>query len=82
MTPYYDEDGITIYHGDCFDILHDLSGIGAVVTDPPIDPSSLGTIGTSGPSSPGQRCGSMLRGKRPTLARSSARSSTGGNSRS
>lgn len=35
MKPYYDEDGITIYHGDCFDILHDLSGIGAVVTDPP-----------------------------------------------
>lgn len=35
MTPYYDEDGITIYHGDCFDILHDLSGVGAVVTDPP-----------------------------------------------
>ena len=35
MTPYYDEAGITIYHGDCFDVLHDLSGIGAVVTDPP-----------------------------------------------
>jgi site-specific DNA-methyltransferase (adenine-specific) len=35
MTPYYEQDGITIYHGDCFDVLHDLSGIGAVVTDPP-----------------------------------------------
>ena len=35
VAPYYDHDGITIYHGDCFDILHDLSGIGAVVTDPP-----------------------------------------------
>lgn len=35
LTPYYDEDGITIYHGDSFDLLHDLSGIGAVVTDPP-----------------------------------------------
>lgn len=35
MKPYYERDGITIYHGDCFDILHDLSGIGAVVTDPP-----------------------------------------------
>lgn len=33
--PYYSDDRITIYHGDCFDILHDLSGIGAVVTDPP-----------------------------------------------
>lgn len=35
MTPYYDEGGITIYHGDCFDVLHNLSGVGAVVTDPP-----------------------------------------------
>lgn len=35
MNLYYDEDGITIYHADCFDILHDLSDIGAVVTDPP-----------------------------------------------
>lgn len=37
MKPYYDEDGITIYHGDCFDLLHDLprSSVGAVVTDPP-----------------------------------------------
>lgn len=35
MTPYYEDGSVTIYHGDCFDILHDLSGIGAVVTDPP-----------------------------------------------
>jgi len=37
VTPYYEDtdSGITIYHGDCFDLLHDLSGIGAVVTDPP-----------------------------------------------
>jgi site-specific DNA-methyltransferase (adenine-specific) len=35
MKPYYEQDGITIYHGDCFDLLHDLSGVGAVITDPP-----------------------------------------------
>jgi site-specific DNA-methyltransferase (adenine-specific) len=35
MTPYYSDDAVTIYHGDAFDLLHDLSGIGAVVTDPP-----------------------------------------------
>lgn len=35
MTPYYQDDYVTIYHGDCFDILHDLDGVGAVVTDPP-----------------------------------------------
>lgn len=35
MKPYYSEGGITIYHGDCFGVLHDLGGVGAVVTDPP-----------------------------------------------
>lgn len=35
MKPYFQDDTVTIYHGDCFDILHDLSGIGAVITDPP-----------------------------------------------
>lgn len=35
MTPYYADDWVTIYHGDCFDVLPELSGIGAVVTDPP-----------------------------------------------
>lgn len=35
MKPYYDYNGITIYHGDALDILPDLEGVGAVVTDPP-----------------------------------------------
>lgn len=35
MTPYYSDDHVTIWHGDAFDILPTLSGIGAVVTDPP-----------------------------------------------
>ena len=34
MKPYYDEDGITIYHGDCREVLPSLSAE-AVVTDPP-----------------------------------------------
>ena len=34
-TPYYDRDGITIYHGDCREIVPALDGINAVVTDPP-----------------------------------------------
>ncbi len=33
--PYYEDDAVTIYHGDSFDLLHDMSGVGAVVTDPP-----------------------------------------------
>jgi site-specific DNA-methyltransferase (adenine-specific) len=34
MTPYYDHAGVTIYHGDCRDILPGLSA-DALVTDPP-----------------------------------------------
>ena len=35
MKPYYDEDGITIYHGDCREVLPTLGPVDAVVTDPP-----------------------------------------------
>lgn len=34
MKPYYDEDGITIYHGDCREILPSLTAY-VVLTDPP-----------------------------------------------
>ena len=35
MTPYYDQDGIKIYHGDCREVLPNLSRVGSVITDPP-----------------------------------------------
>ena len=35
MQPYYERDGIVIYHGDCRDIVPTLSGVDMVVTDPP-----------------------------------------------
>ena len=35
MRPYYDEDGITIYHGDCREILPHLPKVDLVLTDPP-----------------------------------------------
>lgn len=34
-APYYDSDGITIYHGDCRDILPLLPDAAVIVTDPP-----------------------------------------------
>lgn len=36
-TPYYDQDGITIYHGDCLDVLAglDAGSTALVLTDPP-----------------------------------------------
>jgi site-specific DNA-methyltransferase (adenine-specific) len=35
VKPYYEEDGITIYHGDCRDILWLLPKVDFVLTDPP-----------------------------------------------
>lgn len=35
MKPYYEEDGITIYHGDCREILPTLPKVDLVLTDPP-----------------------------------------------
>ena len=35
LTPYYERDGITIYHGDCRDILPHLPKVDLVLTDPP-----------------------------------------------
>lgn len=37
MRPYYEKGGITIYHGDCRDVLPDLLGtsVDLVLTDPP-----------------------------------------------
>jgi site-specific DNA-methyltransferase (adenine-specific) len=37
LTPYYEQDGITIYHGDCRDVLPTLvaGSVDLVLTDPP-----------------------------------------------
>lgn len=36
-TPYYEDDSVTLYHGDCLDMLRSLpdASVDAVVTDPP-----------------------------------------------
>ncbi len=35
IRPYYEHKGITIYHGDCLDILPQLDKVDLVLTDPP-----------------------------------------------
>ena len=35
MTPYYERDGITIYHGDCREVLPTLGPVDHVIADPP-----------------------------------------------
>ena len=47
-TPYYDEDGITIYHGDCREILPHLPKVDLVLTDPPYGLADRWTGGTWG----------------------------------
>lgn len=48
MKPYYEADGIVIYHGDALDILPSLPLVDLVVTDPPyvIGAVSAGNIGS------------------------------------
>jgi len=35
ITPFYDQDGITIYHGDCREVLPTLGKFDLLLTDPP-----------------------------------------------
>ena len=56
MKPYYDADGITIYHGDCREVLPSLSG-DVVVTDPP-----YGINYTGGPINLGARVTAPIHG--------------------
>jgi len=43
--PYYEHGGITIYHGDCRDILPELPKVDLVLTDPPYA-SAVATVTT------------------------------------
>jgi len=52
--PYYDEDGITIYHGDCREILPQLDKVDLVLTDPPYGIGAAGVVG-------GDNCGKVKR---------------------
>ncbi len=47
MKPYYQDSAVTIYHGDCREILPTLSKVDLVLTDPPygIGAYSSGTMG-------------------------------------
>lgn len=42
MTPYYSEAGITIFHGDCREVLPTLPKVDLVLTDPPYGTQHLG----------------------------------------
>jgi site-specific DNA-methyltransferase (adenine-specific) len=58
LTPYYEQDGITIYHGDCLSVMESqsLGDIAAVITDPPYASGARTEAGKSS-------SGAMLRGE-------------------
>jgi len=37
VTPFYQDEAVCIYHGDCREVLPFLSGVDVVITDPPYD---------------------------------------------
>lgn len=46
LTPYYDRNGITIYHGDCRELLCELKHVDMIWTDPPYPVEYLPLYGT------------------------------------
>lgn len=42
MKPYFEHEGITIYHGDCREILPTLPKVNLVLTDPPYNAENIG----------------------------------------
>ncbi len=44
MTPYFEQDNVTLYHGDCIEVLRTLpdESVSAVVTDPPYGLAFMG----------------------------------------
>jgi hypothetical protein len=48
MKPYYEEPGITIYHGDCREVLHYFK-IDSIITDPVWPKATLPLIGSDRP---------------------------------
>lgn len=61
MTPHYTDDVVTLYHGDCLDVLRELpdASADAVVTDPPYALEFMGKTwdGWSTPAAFGEWCG-------------------------
>ncbi len=48
MKPYYEHGGITLYHGDCREILPSVASVDAVVTDPPYGIEASSGVGKYG----------------------------------
>lgn len=63
MKPYYQDDLVTLYHGDCRDVLPALGEVDAVITDPPYSKHTHSSVrsGKMVESDRGGRCGADTR---------------------
>ena len=52
MTPYYEQDGIVIYHGDCREVFRYLNRVDHVISDPPYDARTHAGARTAATASP------------------------------
>ena len=41
MNPYFQNDRVTIYHGDCMELLPAIEPVDAIITDPPYGETNL-----------------------------------------
>jgi len=49
VKPYYEDGSVTIYHGDCLEVLPEVSDVGLVLTSPPYNLSGGGNNPGRGP---------------------------------
>lgn len=68
MKPYYESGGITIYHGDCRDVLPSITMADALVTDPPYGIGWKRASWADDPASYPERMGMLVREARRTVA--------------
>lgn len=72
MSPYYQHDGITIWCGDCREILPKLHGFTAVVSDPPYGVSARAGMGGGDKGDGGMWAGATIAGDRDVSTRDQA----------
>lgn len=66
MRPYYEHEGVSIYHGDCLEVMRSLAGTieaSAVVTDPPYCSGAATEAGRGSATHQGLRSESIRKGR-------------------
>ena len=67
MSPYYNHEGITIYHGDCREVLPQLEVVDLIVTDPQYGISQPGVVNCGDPAKGTRGRPSGLKSRKSTV---------------